>query len=246
MKSKLLKIGILMGISLSTWATTFIETPISGRLDIASGAVRGTFLGSTFKKNPVGRVVTEATFQVSAVAGIEPNEIINRNTFKVSYPGGQWNGMTYKVSGSPQFKIGEDVVLMVSKGKFGYILPDLSLSKFSVKEYEGSEVLVSSIFSEKEGIGRISLDEFNSLSQEKFGTQLISFNSDKHIHTKEKSKRIVSQDLLNNYQGRKATQRKPASVGPQESDDSIPIFWFAFALGFLGFISNLVIRGKEE
>lgn len=251
MKPKLLKIYslvLLSILSMSALGTTFIENPVSTRLEMATGAIRGKFLSSTYKKNPVGRVVTEATFQVSAVSGIKPNEIINRNTFRVSYPGGQWNGMTYKINGAPTFSEGEEVVLMVSKGKFGFVLPDLALSKFEIKVVDGREVLVSGVFSEKEGVGKISLTDFNSLAQAKFGMPLVSFNSDKHIYVDQKHKRVtVNTTILDNYEGREKRKRRPASIGQQkESDDSIPIIWFVLALGFLGFLSNFLLRGKEE
>ncbi len=250
MKPKSLKIYIsilLAMLSLTTFGTTFIENPISSRLNIANGVIRGRYIGSTYKKNPVGRVVTEATFKVTAVSGIKPHEIINRNTFRVSYPGGEWNGMTYKVSGTPTFSEDEEVVLMVTKGKFGFILPDLALSKFEVKVVDGNEILVSGVFSEKEGIGKIALEDFNTLTKEKFGTPLVSFNTDKHIYVDEKQKRVaINTQVLNDYEGRESRKRKPASINQEEADDSIPIIWFVLALGFLGFLSNFILRGKEE
>ncbi len=248
MNSRLLKLCnfVLFGLmSASIFATTFIETPVSSRLEVATGVIRGNFIGSTYKKNPMGRVVTEATFQVTQASGIEPHQMINRNTFKVSFPGGEWNGMTYKVSGTPQFKKGEDVVLMVTKGKFGFILPDLTLSKFSVYKKEGSEVLVSSIFSEKNGVGKITLTEFNELANHRFGTPLVSFNSDTHIHIAQNKKHVAATSIINDYKARDTRARTPSSI-QDEADDSIPIIWFVLALGLLGFLSNFLLRGRRE
>ncbi len=246
MSSKILKLYMLIIFSFFTgkaFATTFIETPVEGRLEVSSGIVRGRFLGSSFKKSPDGKVVTEATFQVFAVSGIEPNEIINRNTFKVTYPGGEWNGLTYKVSGTPNFKEDEEVVLMVSKGKFGFILPDLAFSKFTITEVDGGETLVSSIFSDKEGIGKISLAEFNKMAESKFGSPLVSFNSDTHIHTSKNT--YANNTLLENYESREPRERKPASK-PKDEDENFNFIWFVLALGVLGFLSNLLLRGREE
>lgn len=244
---KLCNLILLAILNISAMATTFIETPVEDRLELSSGAIRGKFLGSSFKKNPMGKVVTEATFQVIAVSGIEPNEIINRNTFRVSYPGGEWNGMTYKVSGTPSFKQGQDVVLMVRKGKFGFILPDLALSKFDIKVRDGKETLVSEVFPNKQGVGKISLDDFNKMVKNKFGTPLVSFNTDKHIYVDENHKRVaVHAQIFNDYEGREPRSRRPASLNTEEADDSIPIIWFVLALGLLGFISNFLLRGREE
>jgi len=251
MRSKSLKLYniILLAIwGFSVEATTFIETPVVNRLERASGAVRGKFLGLSFKKNPLGKVITEATFQIIAVSGIKPNEIINRNTFRVSYPGGEWNGMTYKVSGTPSFKQGEDVVVMVKRGKFGFILPDLALSKFDINIVDGREILESEIFSNKQGVGKISLKDFNEMLRRKFGVPLVTFNTDKHIYVDESHKRVaVHSDLLKNYEGRRGRHtRRPAAVNKEETEDSIPIIWFVFVLGILGFISNILLRGREE
>jgi hypothetical protein len=252
MISNLLKLLIMAGLVLkitSITATTFIETSIESRLEQATGVVRGHFIGSTFKKNPLGRVVTEATFRVSAIAGIEPHQIINRNTFKITYPGGEWNGLTYKVSGIPTFRTNEEVVLIVSKGKFGYILPNLALSKFTISlDDEGkSEILTSSIFSEKAGIGRISFAELKKMSAKRFGTPLVSFN-DKHIHIDRTYASAAQNPLLYDYKGRDGRSlknRKPASFEKDE-EGNVPILWFILALGFLGFLSNFILRGKEE
>ncbi len=234
-------------LSFSALATTFIENTVATRMEMANGVVRGTFLSSSYKKNPVGRVVTEATFRVAAVSGIKPNEIINRNTFRVSYPGGEWNGMTYKVSGAPSFSEGDEVVLMVKKGKFGFVLPDLAFSKFNIEVVDGNEILVSSIFPDKQGIGKISLEEFDQLAQAKFGTPLVSFNSDKHIYIDKKHRRVtVNTQVLNDYEGREVRKRMPASEHNEEADDSVPIIWFVLALGLLGFLSNFLLRGREE
>lgn len=244
---KLYKIILLTILGFSVQATTFIETPIVNRLDFASGVIRGKFLGSSFKKDPMGKVITEATFQIIAVSGIKPNEMINRNSFRVSYPGGQWNGMTYKVSGTPSFTQGEDVILMVKKGKFGFILPDLAFSKFDIKVVDGKEILESEIFSNKEGIGKISLKDFSEMTKQKFGVALVNFNTDKHIYVDEKHKRVaVNAEILKNYEGRVRRARRPASVSKEETDDSIPIIWFVLALGILGFLSNVLLRGREE
>jgi len=244
---KLYNIIVLAILGFSVKATTFIEAPVENRLELASGVVRGKFLGSSFKKSPIGKVITEASFQISGISGIKPNKIINRNTFRVSYPGGEWNGMTYKVSGTPSFKKGGDVVLMVTSGKFGFILPDLALSKFDVKVEDGKEILKSEIFPNKKGVGRIPLEDFNELLRRRFGTPLVSFNTDKHIYVNKSHKRVaVHADILKNYEGRRYRGRRPASIKKEEVDNSIPIFWFILALGILGFVSNVLLRGREE
>lgn len=229
----LLTFFVLSLLSLSAVATTFIETPIEDRLKQASGVVKGTFLGKVYKKLPTGRVVTEVTIKVDAFSGLQQNEIINHNNFKVIYPGGVWQNRVYKVHGAPSFKPNEVVVVVVKEGDFGYIVPDLALSKFSLIKRDQKTYLQSEIFSDKKGIGLIDIQEFNSLTEKNFGTKL--------------EKLIVDKYVDKNIPGQKGTSRKPASSNrnaTSDEEDSTPVIWFVLGLGLLGFISTLLVRGK--
>jgi hypothetical protein len=182
--------------------------------------------------------VTEMNFNVTKLAGISPNSIINKNNFKVLVPGGAWNGDVHKVSGSPTFEIGEEVVLMVRKGPFGYIMPDLSFSKFNYKVIDGKKFLISPIFPEKKGIGRISLEAFQAISNDHFGSKLVSFSVDKFIDRPTAAVKIK--------RGRRVSSRSPASEKPEEKESNLPFLWAIFALGVLGFFSTTLHKGGKE
>lgn len=223
---------LLCLISIANWATVFIETPIEDRLQQSTGVIKGTFLGKVYKKLPSGRVVTEATFKVSDFAGIEQNEIINHHNFKVMYPGGVWHGRVYKVHGTPSFKQGEEVVLIVKKGEFGYILPNMVFSKFNIEKEEKKIIVRTSVFPDKKGVGFLELNEFNLLVEENFGEPLHQLVVDKYVN---KGKRL-----------RKKGSRKPASKEKtnEENEEKIPVMWFVLGLGLMGFLSNHFFKGK--
>lgn len=217
----------------SVLATVFIETPIEDRLQHSNGVIRGKFLGKVYKKLPSGKVVTEATIKVSEFSGLEQNEIINHHNFKVMYPGGVWLGRVYKVHGTPTFSQGQDVVLIVKKGEFGYILPNMALSKFDLETNDKKVTLKSSIFSEKKGVGRIGLEDFSLLVESSFGEPMHKLVIDKYVDK--------------GVRARKFRKRQPASVSKEEApneDESIPVIWFVIGLGLLGFFSNHLFKGK--
>jgi len=232
---------ILISYSLSLSATTFLPTPLKDRLSSSSGVVRGQYLGMAYKKLPTGRVVTEVTVKVSEVSGIEPHRLVNPKIFKVLYPGGNWNGMTHKVQGSPVFNKDEEVIIIVKKSDFGYILPNLGMSKFSLKGTAGKKELVSSIFSEKDGVGKISLKNFNLLAQDVYGQSLKKIDSDKFIFNPNKLEERP-------YRSNRSSKRSPASRAEKKSEDDneIPLWWFIFGFGFLGFVPHLLFKEKSE
>lgn len=232
---------ILITCSFNLSATTFLPTPLKDRLSSSSGVVRGEYLGKTFKKLPTGRVVTEVTVKVSEVSGIEPHRLVNPKIFKVLYPGGNWNGMTHKVQGSPVFTKGEEVILIVKKAEFGYILPNLGMSKFSVKGTKGKKELVSSIFSEKDGVGKISLNNFNLMAQDVYGQSLKKIDSDKYIFNPNTLEERP-------YRSKVSSKRLPASRAEKKSEDDneIPLWWFIVGFGFLGFVPHILFKEKPE
>jgi hypothetical protein len=219
----------------NTWATVFVETSIEDRLEQASGVIKGNFVGKSYKKLPGGRVVTEATFQLTEVSGIAPNEIVNHNNFKVMYPGGVWQNRVYKIHGSPEFKKNEEVILVIKKDRFGYIRPDLGLSKFNIYQEDGKKVIKSAIFSGKKGIGKISYDDFEILVQKTYGSPLNKFLVDKYIDK-------------GSHRESEGGKRSPASNKntSEKEDDDIPVIWFVLGLGLMGFLPTLLIKGKRN
>lgn len=222
----------------SSLATTFVPTSISERINYSDGLISGVFLGSSVKKLPNGQVATELSFKIEKTAGISPSSIVNKNNFKILIPGGSWNGYVHKVSGTPTFERGEQAVLMITEGPYGHILPDLAFSKFSYKTIDGQKYLVSSIFSEKLGVGKMSLSDFQSLSKDHFGTELVSLNVDKFID-KFHGKVVVKK-------GRRANPRAPASEKKEDSENNLPFLWSIIALGALGFFSTSLYRSSKE
>lgn len=223
---------------ISVHASTFLPTKIIDRMKNTDGSVEGKYIGKSYKKLPSGDVVTELVFKVNKVAGLAPNDILSRNAFKVMIPGGVWNNLTYSVSGVPTFKPGEEVVLMVRKSSFGYVLPDLTLSKFSVKRVAGVNKLESEVFSNLEGVGSISLKEFNDIARDVYGQELSSQESDKFVYvTPKKAKKSVKRSIASI-----GADDEEAALQEKKEQDFWHYLWLILGLGFVGALGKWVSR----
>lgn len=216
--------------------TTFYETPIEDRLGDSSGVVKAKYVGSTSKRLPTGQVVTEASFHILGLSGIKPNEVVNHQSFKVLLPGGSWQGRTYKVHGVPNFQKGELSYLILKKGKFGFTLANLGMSKLKPIEREGKPYLQSSVFPNKEGVGLISEKDFSFLVESTFGDKVVSFDVDKFIDRSQVTNRI------NNKRSPSSTSEKARS----KAGLNFSMFWLILALGSLGFLSSFIGKGKRD
>jgi hypothetical protein len=103
----------IMSFIANSHAATFLPIEVAERMKNSDAAIFGEYNGQSYKRLPTGDVVTEYSFKVEKFSGLRPNEIVNKNTYKIIVPGGVWNNEVHRVSGTPTFKSGEKVVLMV-------------------------------------------------------------------------------------------------------------------------------------
>ena len=220
-------------------AATFLPIEIAERMKNSDAAIFGELNGKSFKKLPSGDIVTEYSFKVEKFSGLKPNDIVSKNNYKVIVPGGVWNNEVHKISGTPKFTTGEKVVLMVKKGAYGYILPDLAMSKFKVEYKNNRATLYSDIFPETYNVGKINLNEFNELAESIYGKKLTEYNSDKFIY----KKNAVPVNEKNNG-------RYIASASEKEAEEnegkSFSFLWLILGFSILGFVAKFVSKGNED
>jgi len=166
-----LALTLFIGASAS-WATIFMPISLDRQLEESNGVLWGSYQGKSYKKLPSGQVVSELAFKVVYSSGIQKEEIINPNSFKVIVPGGIWEGMVYQVSGVPSFKLGEESVLLLSKSNFGFRLSNLSLGKYNIQSSENGVYLSSEVFPKHSELGSIRLSKFQESLWTRFGEGL--------------------------------------------------------------------------
>lgn len=225
----------LLSFLTNSFAATFLPIEIVERMKNSDAAVFGEYNGQTYKRLSNGQVVTEYSIKVEKFTGLRPNELISKNNYKVIVPGGVWNNEVHKISGTPKFRIGEKIVLMVKKGPYGYTLPDLSMSKFKVVRKNNQLILKSDIFTDTYNVGRISLKEFNGFAEAIYGKELTAYNSDKFIYKK------IDKD--------KKSGRHIASYSDEVStnkSNSFSFVWLTLTFALLGFIGSVIAKGRKD
>lgn len=231
MKKTLAIIFLTLFVSVS-FATTFVPMPLDRQLKSSYGVIHAVYQGSNFKKLSDGQVVTNASFRILQSSGIKSSEIINRNDFKVMYPGGKWQGLVYSVAGAPTFYEGEEVVLLISKGSRGFVVNNLKMGKYEIFEEDGKRFLASSAFRSHPKLGKISFSEFERKLFTYFGSDFQTSHHDKYIANTKKKKDIG---------------RKIASVEEESNEtntNSMSIYWLVLIFGLMGSYSSYVMKRK--
>lgn len=212
----------------NVFATTLVPLSLEGQLRDADAVVRGIYQGQESKKLSTGEIVTEGELVLSEYAGLNLSELYHKR-MKVYFPGGVYHNRVVRVDSAPTFTQGEEVVLLLQKKSFGYLVQGLALGKYRVvKEEQNKEVYVSEAFPNHHELGRTSSKKFNQLVQAQFGSPLqkLSF-----VQVKTNS---VSSEM------REAHGRRPASfdtkMEQKNRDVMMSIFWIVgvfFGLGLL-------------
>jgi hypothetical protein len=226
---------ILAGIVTAPQATTFLPISLKDQLKSSYAVVQGRYIASAYKKLPDGDIVTELSFSLSGAAGLSHAEIVNKQNFKVISPGGKWGDREVRVHGVPTFEEGEEVLLVLDKGKYGFRPASLGLSKYTIEREDGVRVAKSFIFPHHPKLGSVPWVEVEELIENRFGTSLHEIGSDKKV-------------VVNSNSNREGANRGrvPASVDEHNpADERIGIFWLILLLAILG-ASSTVWVGKRR
>jgi hypothetical protein len=210
-------------------ATLFVPLPIDQQINESDGVVWGKFIGAQYKKLPSGEVTTVGSFKVIKQSGLKYKHFLNRNKLDVLYPGGKWQGIQYKVHGSPEFLPGEEVVLLLKKTPFGFVISNMSLGKYSITKEKKGVFFKSTVYGDHKQLGKIDLVAFNGFLNKKFGNSFDDLPSFR--------KSIASK---NKDQGREI-----ASIQESKSPfllKGVSIFWLVICLTILGFTSQKIYR----
>ncbi|MCO4793593.1 MAG: hypothetical protein KC493_07770 [Bacteriovoracaceae bacterium] len=225
-------------------AATFIPLSFEQQVNESYGAIKGKYISSVYKKLPDGEVVTESIFQISKFSGIKNHEIINKNNFKIIYPGGKWQGILYHVDGSPQFEKGKEVILLLSKTSHGFVPTNLTLGKYEIIKKQGSELIKSSLFPNHPRLGSIKPNDVSDIFTKYFGTPLVPVNHDKFVY-----KGNVKKERRGKYSNIHSSKRKPASedyLEEEESENDYGLFGIIILFALLGFFSAYSMKPDRK
>lgn len=235
-------ICLLAFCSFSLFATTFIQQPIERQLIDSTAVVHGKYLGENSKKLPSGDIVTEVSLKVIESAGVVSRYLNHSAEFKVLYPGGQWLDVVHYVSGTPTFKEGEDVVLLLKQNSDGFWINNLSLGKYNITDNNNKKYIISSVFPNNPQISNIEYKDFRRMVVERFGYPLVKFRANDLV-----VKRDPSEDKENIFQSDSTLvddSRAPAS-DDNKRDSAKDSVWFLILIGLLTLAAFFWLKKKS-
>ena len=177
--------------------TLFAPVTVQEKVEDSDAVILGIVAGAHFKKDDKGVIMTEVTLDVKKSVGLQFNQIVSKKSFKVRYPGGEWGGLVQKIEGTPRFKTGEEVILLLRHRKNVFWIHHLAAGKFSKMMRDGQEFLISPIFSDLMGVGLISFFDFQKILEESHLKSSLSYiPSEKHAviaqEKKERSRNLAT------------------------------------------------------
>ncbi|MDH5582217.1 MAG: hypothetical protein OEY33_09960 [Bdellovibrionales bacterium] len=221
------KYFLLFFISLGVGASNYYPLPFSKQLLDSDGVIRGVFQGAKVRKLASGRIMSEGSFKIIESAGISPAEILNPDDFKVLFPGGIYQGLVHKSFGGPAFKIGEEVVLILSKKSGYYLIHNLALGKYNVQRDRNKTFIISEVFPKNKEIGKNSIEQFNDFVRKKFYQGLNSNSRRVDNIIEDKSRTLASVEVVK-----------------EEKDNQFEMFWIVLLLVGLSVLS-IAIQNRE-
>lgn len=235
-------------------ATTYLPLAFETQVRESDGAVIGTYVSHNYKQVG-GQIVTEYRFKIEKFVGPRITQNNNNKFIQFLVPGGEWQGMSYSVSGTPAFSSEEKVLLLLSQSRQGLFLTNLSLGVYRESlRANGERFFTSVIFPNHPQLSRLEFDFVQDQFQRSWGRGLAPvLSNDFFVRTGENTKqdvragRVSVDDLTPSI-----TSRSPASadqavrirdVASKKEKEGYSLFWimiFFFLLGLYGAIARKV------
>lgn len=168
MRIRALTLWLVLIASFSSFATTFIRQDIQKQLSDSTAVVYGKYVGQIARRLPNGNIVTEVSIELVESVGVDERFQRNPREFKAIYPGGEWLGVVHYVTGTPRFKIGEEVVLLLKQNSQGFWVNNLALGKYNVLSKNNDKFISSSVFPNDSNLGNIDFEKFKKMVQKRF------------------------------------------------------------------------------
>lgn len=177
-------------IMLPAIASTFVPLTMKSQIKESDGIVIGEVL-STESIEENDKILSRVTLKLKNWINVEPQDY----EVELYFPGGTVQNRTVKVSGSPKFVLGEEVMVFTKAIKNKMWVQNLGLGKFKIQKVGSSKVLINQIFPNHPLVGQMTLNKFLKLS-EKVKKKNFT-NRWLHIDEVEKDNKVVGRQLKN-------------------------------------------------
>lgn len=219
---------ILSLITFSSFATIFVPVSIRKQIQESSAIVKGVIESSSVKKIN-NHIVTEYLVKAQEYAGINSEN----GLVKFIQPGGVFNGQGTMISGTVDFKNGEEIFVILKSSTEGFWLQSLGLGKYVPFKENNKTFYKSVIFPKHPELGKISEESLQTITKEKFRFTVKNENNNEQ-------NKIQHQAI---YELKPHVKRKIASTNPEKEN------YFPFFMGGIGLLFILgmwLLKDKEE
>lgn len=209
---------VLMPRQNSFSSPTYEALPIAKKVKDADIILQGIYLGKVEKKNTQNEIETDLIFKPIKMAGMNTNLLLNKNELKVTIPGGFWMGVEHRVSDSPKFIEGSEVLLLLKRTKTGLTLLNNANGAYWVEKKNRQRYFRSYSHPNDPRYGLVSPKKLTYALYESFSEGFTE----------------IEKNNLNHYVYKASTaSRSPGSV--IQSEDNDPEEKFSFYLLFFVF-----------
>lgn len=224
------------------FATTFIPLPLDKQVESASIGAEVVLLNMQGFKHPAGYIATEYRFKIIEATNLNPEELDN-GKLVLTLPGGNHNGVTTVVDGSPRFNPGERIFLLLKKIDNKIYLSNFTLGKFNIQKIENEEYYVNEVFPNLQNVGRIKKSTMKKLMNDKWN--LVTVKSDSN-NPNNKDKSITILNLPIEKDKNVSEDKTERAIASEDSTvDWLNIF--IYCLSFFGIVfSLLLLKSKKE
>jgi len=217
--------------------TTFSPISIKKQIHESEIIIEAEVLSTEAMRDEDGLIVTKVTLLPDKWIGeVSPD---SENIFEVYYPGGILGDSALNVEGTPQFEVGEHVVVMTKMVDEKIYVRNLGLGKFSVKKFGTKDIIVNQIFPNIPNVSQMKLSRFYDLTEwVKKGEFKTRFKDKYELNQEKQSKSVRT---------RSETQsRAIASAKEQVRANRFSTYWLIIILGIISFIGFIIRKRNNE
>ena len=230
---KYLKILSLALVSSICYSTTFVPLTIKSQVKSSEAIVEGEVISIESERHNE-MIVSKVSIRANKWLGLESDT----GHFDLYYPGGKLAGEIQRIDGSPQFEIGEKVVVFAKSDQNKVWISNLGLGKFSLKNLGKEKILVNQIFPSYPEVGQIPLKSFYKLVEYVKNDKFKERFKDKYEINYEKEAKLRFLKRNSSSSGRAI-----ASIDENDSHtEKFSVGWLVIFLGILGILFRIMKR----
>jgi len=224
-----------MAYSGSNLATTFTPISIKNQIKQSDAVLQGQVVSMEAEAID-GVIHTKVTIMADKWINFSPEE----GFVDVYFPGGVFGDRVTKVFGSPNFQVGESVIIFTKIQDQKHWINNLGLGKFSMKRMGDHQVMINQIFPSHPEVGQMRVDKFVDLTE---------WVKNSKFNKRFKNKYEVENDKQVRYLfNKKKRSRSIASLENDfsETQNKLSDYWLVLTLALLGLFFGIFRNRKNE